>query len=95
MTNFYSKFRPRIEDVEEHADRATGERILGKDPKSGKNIHVRIGRFGPMVQIGESDDEEKPKFASLLPSQNIATISLEEALDLFKIPFDLKEYEGK
>ncbi len=95
ITDFYSKFRPRIEDVEENADRATGERILGTDPKTGKNIHVRIGRFGPMVQIGESDDEEKPTFASLLPNQNIATITLEEALDLFKIPFDLKEYEGQ
>ncbi len=95
ITDFYSKFRPRIEDVEENANRATGERILGTDPKTGKNIHVRIGRFGPMVQIGESDDEEKPTFASLLPNQNIATITLEEALDLFKIPFDLKEYEGQ
>jgi len=95
ITDFYSKFRPRIEDVEENADRATGERILGTDPKTGKNIHVRIGRFGPMVQIGESYDEEKPTFASLLPNQNIATITLEEALDLFKIPFDLKEYEGQ
>ena len=95
MTDFYSKFRPRIEDVEENAERATGERILGKDPKTGKSVHARIGRFGPMIQIGESDDEEKPSFASLLPSQNIATITLEEALDLFKIPFDLNDFEGK
>lgn len=95
MTDFYSKFHPKIEDVEKNADRATGERILGVDPRTGKNVHARIGRFGPMIQIGESDDEEKPKFASLLPAQNIATITLDEALDLFKIPFDLKEYEGK
>ncbi|MFW2135304.1 type I DNA topoisomerase [Chryseobacterium sp. TY4] len=95
MTDFYSKFHPRIEDVEENAERATGERILGVDPKSGKQVHARIGRFGPMIQIGEQDDEEKPIFASLLSGQNIATISLEEALELFKLPFELNDYEGQ
>lgn len=95
MTDFYAKFHPRIEDVEENADRATGERILGVDPKSGKNVHARIGRFGPMIQIGEQDDEEKPTFASLLANQNIATITLEEALELFKLPFDLQEVDGQ
>ncbi len=94
MTDFYGVFHPKITDVEENAERATGERILGKDPKSGKNVHARIGRFGPMIQIGESDDEEKPTFASLLSGQNIATITLEEALELFKLPFDLNEFEG-
>lgn len=95
MTDFYSKFHPRIEDVEENADRATGERILGVDPKSGKNVHARIGRFGPMIQIGEQDDDEKPTFASLMANQNIATITLEEALELFKLPFDLQEVDGQ
>lgn len=95
MTDFYSKFHPRIEDVEENAERATGERVLGVDPKSGKQVYARIGRFGPMIQIGEQDDEEKPIFASLLSGQNIATIALEEALELFKLPFDLNEYEGQ
>ena len=95
ITDFYTKFHPKIEEVEENADRATGERLLGKDPKSGKNIYARIGRFGPMIQIGESDDKEKPTFASLMKNQNIATISLDEALELFKIPFDLQDYEGK
>ena len=95
MTDFYSNFHPRIEDVEENADRATGERILGVDPKSGKNVHARIGRFGPMIQIGEQDDEEKPTFASLMANQNIATITLEEALELFKLPFDLQEVDGQ
>jgi DNA topoisomerase I len=95
MANFYTKFHPKIEEVEENADRATGERLLGKDPKSGKNVYARIGRFGPMIQIGESDDKEKPAFASLMKNQNIATISLDEALELFKIPFDLQDYEGK
>ncbi|KIA84434.1 DNA topoisomerase I [Kaistella solincola] len=95
LQGFYKDFHPKIEDVEENADRATGERILGKDPKTGKNVLTRIGRFGPMVQIGEQDDEEKPIFASLMANQNIATITLEEALELFKIPFDLKEYDGQ
>lgn len=95
LQGFYKDFHPRIEDVEENADRATGERILGVDPKTGKNVLTRIGRFGPMVQIGEQDDEEKPVFASLMASQNIATITLEEALELFKIPFDLENFEGQ
>ncbi|MFC3755288.1 type I DNA topoisomerase [Chryseobacterium tructae] len=94
MTNFYSKFHPRIEDVEENADRATGDRLLGVDPKTGKNVHARIGRFGAMIQIGETDDEEKPIFASLMTGQNIATITFEEALELFKLPFELNDFEG-
>lgn len=95
LQGFYQDFHPKISDVEENADRANGERILGVDPKSGKNVLTRIGRFGPMVQIGEQDDEEKPVFASLMASQNIATITLEEALELFKIPFDLAPFEGQ
>jgi len=95
MTDFYSKFHPRIEDVEENADRANGERLLGVDPKSGKNIYARIGRFGPMIQIGEQDDEEKPIFASLMAGQNIATIALEDALELFKLPFELNDFEDQ
>ncbi|WP_294307225.1 type I DNA topoisomerase [uncultured Chryseobacterium sp.] len=95
MTNFYSKFHPRIEDVEENADRANGDRLLGVDPKTGKNVHARIGRFGAMIQIGEPDDEEKPIFASLMAGQNIATITFEEALELFRLPFDLKEVDGQ
>lgn len=95
MTDFYSKFHPRIEDVEENADRATGDRLLGIDPKTGKNVHARIGRFGAMIQIGETEDEEKPIFASLMTGQNIATITLEEALELFKLPFDLSEVDGQ
>lgn len=95
MTDFYSKFHPRIEDVEENADRATGDRLLGVDPKTGKNVHARIGRFGAMIQIGETEDEEKPIFASLMAGQNIATITFEEALELFRLPFDLKEVDGQ
>ncbi len=95
LKHFYDNFHPKIEDVEEHADRATGERLLGVDPKSGKNVYARMGRYGAMIQIGENDDEEKPTYASLLPTQNINTISFEESLELFKIPFDLNEFQGK
>ncbi|MFN4075597.1 MAG: type I DNA topoisomerase [Cloacibacterium sp.] len=95
LKSFYDHFHPKIEDVEEHADRATGERLLGVDPKTGKNVYAKMGRYGAMIQIGENDDEEKPTYASLLPTQNINTISFEEALELFKIPFDLKEFQGK
>ena len=95
LKNFYGSFHPKIEDVGENADRATGERLLGQDPKTGKNVYARIGRFGPMVQIGETDSDEKPIFASLMANQNIVTITLEEALELFKVPFDLQDYEGK
>ncbi|WP_297985863.1 type I DNA topoisomerase [uncultured Chryseobacterium sp.] len=94
LRGFYKEFHPKIEDVEENAERATGERELGTDPKTGKKVIARMGRYGAMIQIGDSEDEEKT-FASLLPHQNIATISLEEALELFKIPFDLKDFEGK
>lgn len=95
LKGFYGDFHPKIEDVEENAERATGERLLGKDPKTGKNVYARIGRFGPMVQIGDTEEEEKPVFASLMANQNIVTITLEEALELFKIPFDLQDYENK
>ncbi len=94
LKNFYDNFHPKIEDVEEHADRATGERLLGKDPKSGKNVYARMGRYGAMIQIGEADDEQKT-YASVMQNQNISTISLDEALDLFKLPFDLKEFDGR
>ncbi|MDR2207246.1 MAG: type I DNA topoisomerase [Flavobacteriaceae bacterium] len=95
LQGFYKDFHPKIEDIEENAERATGERILGTDPKTGKNVLAKIGRFGPMIQIGTADDSEKPIFASLLSTQNISTISLQEALDLFKLPFDLQNFEGK
>ncbi len=95
MKSFYKDFRPNVLDVEENADRASGERILGKHPKSGKQVSVRLGRFGPMVQVGTVDDEEKPTFASLLPDQSLNTITYEEAMDLFKLPRKLGVYEGE
>ena len=94
MKDFYRDFHPQVQEVEENAERETGERILGVDPKTGRQLSVRLGRFGSMVQIGTVDDEEKPQFASLLPDQSIDTITYEEALDLFKLPRTLGEYEG-
>lgn len=94
IESFYSDFHNTIEDVKENSERASGERLLGVDPKTGKNLYVRIGRYGPMAQIGESDDEEK-KFAGLLKTQHIESITLEEALELFKLPRDLGLYEDK
>jgi len=95
IKSFYKDFHPRVKDVAENADRAKGERLLGIDPDSGKNVYARLGRFGAMVQIGEATDEEKPKFASLQPDQSLGTITYEEAMDLFKLPKTLGEYEAE
>lgn len=95
MREFYKDFRPTVVDVEENAERASGERVLGKDPKSGRQVAARLGRFGPMVQIGTVDEEEKPLFASLLPEQSISTITFEEAMELFQLPRKLGVYEGE
>jgi DNA topoisomerase-1 len=92
---FYKPFHRDIEETLETAERAVGERELGTDPESGKRMTARMGRFGPMVQIGEASDEEKPRFAKLKPNQSIETITAEEALELFKLPLTLGEYEGK
>lgn len=92
--DFYTPFHEGVEHTLENADRAVGERILGKD-ESGKTILARMGRYGPMVQIGLPEDEEKPRYAKLKPSQSIETISLEEAHELFKLGAPLGEYEGQ
>lgn len=95
IDDFYGPFHENIENTLEHSERATGERLLGVDPKSGKNVYARIGRFGPMIQIGEQDDEEKPRFSSLRNNQSITTINLEEAMELFKLPRVVGTYEDK
>ncbi|MGV6943922.1 type I DNA topoisomerase [Sphingobacterium kyonggiense] len=95
LSNFYGPFHSEVQNTIENADRATHERELGVDPVSGKPISVRVGRFGPLVQIGTADDEEKPQFASLRKGQMIETITLEEALELFKLPKKVGEFEGK
>ena len=94
IREFYTPFHENVEDTLEHSERASGERHLGEDPKTGKPVIVRIGRYGPMAQIGEAEDEDK-SFASLLPNQSLNSITLEEALDLFKLPRTLGEFEGK
>ena len=94
MNNFYKHFHPNVIDVEKNADRESGERILGIDPKSGKQVSVRLGKFGPMAQIGNADDENK-QFASLRVEQNISNITLEETLNLFLLPKTLGTYEGE
>ncbi|MBW4359768.1 type I DNA topoisomerase [Flavobacterium taihuense] len=94
MKEFYDKFHPTVKDVEANADRESGERILGIDPESGKPVSVRLGKFGPMAQIGDAEDENK-KFASLRHEQNIGNITLEEALNLFLLPKNLGTYNGE
>jgi DNA topoisomerase-1 len=95
VADFYTPFHKGVEDTLENAERAVGERALGTDTETGKPIIARMGRYGPMVQIGSSTDEEKPRYAKLKPSQSIETISLEEALDLFKLGAPLGEFEGQ
>ncbi len=93
MKSFYKDFHPKVMDVQENAERESGERILGKDPKTGKQVSVRLGKFGPMVQLGTVDDEEKPTFASLSPDQQLNTITYEEAMDLFQLPKNIGTYK--
>ena len=95
MRTFYKDFHPMVLDVEENAERASGERVLGTDPISGRQVAVRLGRFGPMVQIGKVEDEEKPLFASLLPDQSLNTITYDEAMVLFELPRKLGTYKGE
>jgi DNA topoisomerase I len=91
---FYTPFHVDVEHTLETAERAKGERELGTDAVSGKPVIARMGRYGPMVQIGKAEDEEKPRFAKLKANQSIETITLEEAMDLFKLPLSLGEHEG-
>ncbi|MDQ7949439.1 MAG: type I DNA topoisomerase, partial [Pedobacter sp.] len=97
LHSFYTPFHSEVETTLETADRANGERLLGLDPQSGKNVYAKVGRYGPLVQIGElSDDEnDKPRYASLAKNQTVATVSLAEALDQFKLPFQLENYQDK
>ncbi|MHA7111521.1 type I DNA topoisomerase [Sunxiuqinia elliptica] len=96
IDEFYKPFHKNVENALEVSERTNGERILGDDPKTGKPVSVKIGRYGPLAQLGETTEEgEKPQFASLRSGQHLETITLEEALDLFKLPRDLGEYEDK
>jgi DNA topoisomerase-1 len=93
IKSFYGPFHEKIEDTLENAGRFSGEKLLGVDPDSGRNVYVKIGRFGPMIQIGEPDAEEKPKFAGLRKDQSVEDISLEEGLKLFEYPRSIGVYE--
>ena len=96
MQSFYKEFHPMVEKAtSKKGEHKVGERVLGKDPKTGKPVSVKIGRFGPMAQIGSADDSVKPRFAQLKKNMSIETVSLEEVLDLFKLPRTLGEHEGK
>jgi len=95
LHDFYGPFHSEVEDTLENADRANNERELGVDPVSGKPVSVRIGKFGPLVQIGSPDDEEKPRFASLRKGQMIETITFEDAMELFKLPKKVGVFEDK
>ncbi|RZK80464.1 MAG: DNA topoisomerase I, partial [Pedobacter sp.] len=95
LHSFYTPFHIEVESTLENADRANGERLLGIDPVSGKNVYAKVGKFGPLVQIGQNDDEEKPRYASLAKSQSVGTVTLEDALEQFKLPFQLENYQEK
>ncbi|MBS1744259.1 MAG: type I DNA topoisomerase [Bacteroidetes bacterium] len=97
VSDFYKPFHSGVEHTLETAERAVGERMLGTDPVTGKPVTARMGRYGPMVQLGaqaQGEEDEKPRFAKIKSTQSIETISLEEALELFKLPMSLGEYEG-
>lgn len=95
LISFYGKFHPEVDKAVKKAGKTTGERFLGNDPKTGRPVFVRIGRFGTLAQIGDSKDEEKPVFAAMQKGQSLETITLEEALELFKLPLHLGSYQGK
>ena len=95
MSKFDKPFEKTVDQVmQSRSEHKAGERILGKDPKTGRTVLVKIGKFGPLAQIGTADDDEKPRFAQIPKDKSIETITLEEALDLFKLPRELGEFEG-
>jgi len=95
IERFYTPFHTKVDTATQNSERSKGEKLLGEDPQSGKPISVKIGRFGPIAQIGEASDEEKPRFASLLKGQSLETITLEEAIDLFRLPRTLDPFEDE
>jgi DNA topoisomerase I len=94
ISHFYGPFHRQVQETVDTTGKFSGERLLGTDPKSGKNIYVKLGRFGPVVQIGETESEEKPRFAGLSKGQSIETLTLEQALELFNFPRNLGSFEN-
>jgi len=94
ISRFYAPFHSQVKETVDTTGKFSGERLLGTDPKSGKNVYVKLGRFGPVVQIGETESEEKPRFAGLGKGQSMDTINLEQALELFNFPRNLGSFEG-
>ena len=95
IKQFYGEFHETVNDVRENAERQSGEKVLGTDPVSGRVVKVRLGKFGPIAQIGTIDEEEKPVFASLTKDQQLDTITIEEALELFKFPKEIGNYKDE
>lgn len=95
IDTFYGPFHDKVNETLETSEKSKGEKLLGTDPDSGKPVTAKIGRFGPMIQIGDAEDEEKPRFASIPKGKSLETISLKEALNLFRLPRSLGEYEGE
>lgn len=95
LLDFYTPFKKEVSFTKEHSEKQKGERLLGTDPKTKRNVYAKIGRYGAMIQIGETTDEEKPLFSSLRDNQSISSITLEEALSLFSLPRNLGTYKDK
>jgi DNA topoisomerase-1 len=95
IERFYKPFHTKVDSATQTGERSKGEKVLGADPESGKPVSVKIGRFGPIAQIGEATDEEKPRFASLLKGQSLETITLEDALGLFRLPRNIGQFENE
>ena len=95
IEDFYKDFNKIVNFVQENAERESGERILGKDPISGREVKVRLGRFGPLAQIGNVGDDQKPVFASLTSNQTLENISFDEVMELFKLPKELGEHNSE
>jgi len=93
IKEFYGPFKEKVKEIQDKTEKVSGARLLGVDPVSGNNVYVKLGKFGPMIQIGETDDVNKPKFAGLLKGQSMDTITLDEALELFKLPRKLGVFQ--
>ena len=95
IKEFYGPFHKKVETTMQSSEKAKGEKLLGVDPVSKRNVYVKLGKYGPIVQLGETGDEVKPKFSALKKNQSLDTITLDDALELFKLPRELGQYEDE